>query len=157
MSKVVFVIDSWFLMAISGIDRNDYPKMASHILEEIDRLVKLKKVSFIYIIWPVYYETFNTKLVRNPVALERVKTFLRKYKPLLRNGDDVPFRESSLGAIIGSERSVFSLVDKIISEFVLDLAEKHPLKKFILITNDYPFYKLARQRNVEVWVGRDYA
>jgi len=131
--------DASFWIAL--VDPKDqYHNQAKNFAEEIYNL-KIK----VLIPWPVLYEIFRTRFVRNRRNKEKIYKLLKKLSPLYI--DDKEYRELALQEILKGKRAL-SLVDKIIHCILYD----KNLPIHILVTADIrDFQDICRQLNIEIW------
>jgi len=146
MRRISVVLDSWFLIAILRKESNSYAEAATDILNRIRKVKQSGKLKKLYILWPVYYETLNTKTVKDRNSLQRLRKFIREFHKELVNADDTLFREKCLNRIKREEKVDLSLSDQVIGEFLLRLrlAEESPYEEFILIRDDEGFSRFIR-------------
>lgn len=98
--------------------------------------------------WPSLYETFNTRFVKNKIAVRNFEALLRKTHVV--QIPDEPYREKALTATVSmalnSSRSI-SLVDMVIRQILEDVyVRKHGLLTF----NPGDFSDLCRRHQIEV-------
>ncbi len=131
--------DASFWIAL--VDPKDqYHNQAKNFAEEIYNL-KIK----VLIPWPVLYEIFRTRFVRNRRNKEKIYKLLKKLSPLYI--DDKEYRELALQEILKGKRAL-SLVDKIIRCILYD----KNLPIHILVTADISdFQDICRQLSIEIW------
>jgi hypothetical protein len=140
MIPISFVLDTWFIVAISGIESNQNPEKAKNILKVLRRLNELKRLKHVYILWPVYYESLNTRFLETTNAVNRLNKFLREFGSKIVVVDDSTFRGSCLKEIIEEENGIaLSLTDRVIGKFLLSSAIENPKEIFVLITADEDF------------------
>lgn len=72
--------------------------------------------------WPIMYETLNTRLVKNPLSLQRMRSVIKSPKTAII--DDKPYRDSAvdemLTAALQQARSL-SLVDCVLRGLLRDI------------------------------------
>ncbi|RUM43109.1 MAG: hypothetical protein DSY35_04205 [Desulfurobacterium sp.] len=144
MRRIFVVLDSWFLIAILRKESNSYAEAATDILNCIRKAKQSGKLKKLYILWPIYYETLNTKTVKDRNSLQRLRKFIREFHKELVNADDTLFREECLNRIKREEKVDLSLSGQVIGEFLLRIAEESPYEEFILIIDDEGFSRFIR-------------
>jgi predicted nucleic acid-binding protein len=118
MAKKILV-DSGFWFALF----NENDKYRSEALKIEDDI----QVHSLLIPWPTLYETVNTKAVKKPHNVARLKRFIEK--PSTKLVDDAPYRENSLQFVLENNSRHFSLVDHVVRSMLLD--KSLPIDGFI--------------------------
>jgi len=123
--------------------RDQYHNQAKIFAEEIYKS-KIK----VLIPWPVLYEIFRTRFVKNKRNKEIINRLFKKLSPLyIEYIDDKEYRELALQEILKGKRAL-SLVDKIIHCILYD----KNLPIHILVTADIrDFQDICSQLNIKIW------
>lgn len=128
------LLDTGFLFALLS-PRDEHHERANRIYDQIEKFHGL-------VPWPVLYEVLNTKLVRGPDRLGRLKVLLQS--PGIRRIADEPYREGALAECFEGGTSA-SLVDRVLAGVVLDPNVRvHAIVTF----NPRDFTSAARKRRI---------
>jgi predicted nucleic acid-binding protein len=98
--------------------------------------------------WPILYETFNTRFIKNPMNVNRFDLLLKKPETVLI--DDVSYRNEALHATIRESQNrlrAISLVDMVI-RFILD--DPNIRIEALLTINQSDFDDICRKRRIEM-------
>jgi len=149
MPFVSVVLDTWFMIAILDNEANQNPEKARTVLERLRTLKKIGKLKKIYVLWPVYYETLNTKTVKTGSNLVKFRKFLREFRDKIVEEDDSFFREEAFKELLENEETLsrgttLSLTDSVIGKFISSYALQHPEEIIVLVTSDEEFSNYVR-------------
>ncbi len=151
--KLSIILDTSFLIAVFTKENNENKERAKRIYELIKELRGLGRIERIYILWPVCYEFFGTRVLKSKESLLRWEKFQREFrkeifpKGKFEFGNDTDLRKEVFVEMI-EEGKPPSLVDRIIGKFLVKKAKSDPTKKFLLVTFDSDFYRYCVRPNI---------
>lgn len=114
--------------------------------EQAERNGDVLETSTVLLPWPCLYETFNTRFVKNTIAVKRFEALLRQAH-VVRLSDE-PYREAALDAVMTTAASrSMALVDMVI-RLILD--DTNVRKHGLLTFNHRDFSDLCRKHQIEM-------
>src|SRR5712664_2647007 len=106
------VADSGFWIALFN-ERDDY-HVAARAIEDFFPFHSL------LVPWPTLYEALNTRLIRRPHDVARLKLFLAMPSTILIEDD--AYKETSLQFVLAGQVQPYSLVDQVVRSMLADVS-----------------------------------
>jgi predicted nucleic acid-binding protein len=134
------LVDTGFWIAAFDSRDNHYT--------QAQKKIELLELFEVVLPWPTLYETLRTRLVRNPIALQRFETFLKN--PRVSFLDDTPLRDSALEIAIESSlrsKRPLSMVDCMIR---LAIEDENINIDYLATFNIADFIDICARYSVEI-------
>ena len=151
--KLSIILDTSFLIGAFTKENNENRERAKRIYELIKELRNSGRIEKIYILWPVCYEFFSTRVLKSKESLLRWEKFQREFREEIfpegnfEFGNDTDLRKEVFVEMV-EEGKPPGLVDRVIGKFLVKKAKSEPAKKFLLVTFDSDFYRYCVRPNI---------